>query len=202
MDRNLALEFVRVTEAAAIAASKWIGKGDAKRADGAAVDEMRDRFNQIHFSGRVVIGEGSKDESPELYTGERVGRGGNPVMDLAVDPLECTDSVAYGRYNALSVIVAGSKGSLLSAPDTYMEKIAVGPRAKKVIRLDAPVRVNVKNVAKALGKKVADITVLTLERERHKKIIEEARKAGARVRLITDGEGAGGIRTGNPGTRT
>ncbi len=193
MDRNLALEFVRVTEAAAIAAAGWIGRGDAKKADGAAVDEMRDRFNQINFTGRVVIGEGSKDESPELYTGEKVGRGGNPKMDLAVDPLECTDSVAYGRYNALSVIVAGAKGSLLSAPDTYMEKIAVGPYARKVIRLDAPVRDNIKRVAKALGKKVSDITVLTLDRERHQNLITQIRQTGARVRLITDGDVAGAI---------
>ena len=200
MDRNLALEFVRVTEAAAIAAAKWVGKGDGKKADGAAVGEMRDRFNQINFTGRVVIGEGSKDESPELYMGERVGRGGNPMMDLAVDPLECTDSVAHGRYNALSVIVAGAQGSLLSAPDTYMEKIAGGPRAKKVIRLDAPVRVNVKRGAQALGKKISDITLLTLERERHTMIIEEARKAGARVRLITDGDVAGAIATCMPGS--
>src|ERR1700749_2471057 len=124
MDRNLALEFVRVTEAAAIAASKWIGKGDGKKADGAAVDEMRDRFNQIDFAGTVVIGEGQKDEAPELYTGEKVGTGTGPKVDLAVDPLECTDSVAYGRYNALAVIAAGSHGSLMGAPDTYMEKLA------------------------------------------------------------------------------
>ena len=125
MDRDLALEFVRVTESAAIAAAKWIGRGDAKAADGAAVDEMRDRFNQIDFKGTVVIGEGKKDEAPELYTGEKIGRGIKPVMDIAVDPLECTDSVAYGRYNALSVIAAGPKGSLLSAPDTYIDRKSV-----------------------------------------------------------------------------
>src|SRR3989338_3320853 len=136
-DRNLALEFVRVTEAAAIAASLWVGQGDAKGADKAAVDEMRARFNDMDFRGRVVIGEGAKDEAPELYTGEILGRGSGPVVDLAVDPLECTDSVASGRYNALSVISAGSRGSLLSAPDTYMEKIAAGPKAGKVIKLDA-----------------------------------------------------------------
>src|SRR3989344_6685910 len=133
MDRNLALEFVRVTEAAAIAASKWVGKGQAKKADGAAVDEMRGRLNQIDFRGRIVIGEGAKDEAPELYTGEIVGKGKSPVMDLAVDPLECTDSVAFGRYNAIAVIAAGAPRSLFSAPDTHMEKLAAGPKAAKVI---------------------------------------------------------------------
>ncbi len=193
MDRNLALEFVRVTEAAAIAAAKWIGKGEAKKADGAAVKEMRSRFNQIDFKGTVVIGEGQKDEAPELYQGEKVGRGKGPVMDLAVDPLECTDSVAYGRYNAMAVISAGAKGSLFSAPDTYMEKIAAGPKAAKVINLDAPVKVNIQKTAKALNKKVGDVTVCVLDRPRHKDLIQEIRKAGARVRLITDGDVAGGI---------
>jgi len=193
MDRNLALEFVRVTEAAAIAASKWIGRGEGKKADGAAVDEMRDRFNQIDFRGRVVIGEGAKDEAPELYTGEIVGKGKKPVIDLAVDPLECTDSVAYGRYNAIAVITAGAKNSLMSAPDTYMDKIAAGPRAAKVINLNAPIAVNIKKTAKALGKDVGDITVCILDRERHAELISQVRKSGARVRLITDGDVAGGI---------
>ena len=193
MDRNLALEFVRVTEAAAIAASKWVGKGEAKKADGAAVDEMRDRFNQIDFSGRVVSGEGSKDEALELYTGEKVGTGKGPALDLAVDPLECTDSVAYGRYNAIAVIAAGSRGSLLNAPDTYMEKLAAGPKAAKVIRLGAPVKTNIQRAAKALGKKVSDVTVCVMDRERHKDLIAQIRKTGARVRLITDGDVAGGI---------
>lgn len=193
MDRNLALEFVRVTEAAAYAAAKWIGKGDKLKADGAAVDAMRERLNEIDFSGTIVIGEGQKDEAPELYTGEKVGKGGRPVLDLAVDPLECTDSVAYGRYNALAVISTGSKGSLLSAPDTYMEKIAAGPGAAKVIDIDAPVLTNIKKTAKALGKDVGEITVCVLDRDRHKELIEDIRKAGARVRLITDGDVAGGI---------
>jgi fructose-1,6-bisphosphatase II len=206
MDRNLALEFVRVTEAAAIASSKWIGRGEAKKADGAAVKEMRARFNQIDFAGTVVIGEGSKDEAPELYQGEKVGLGWNKPsprpsprgrgglhFDLAIDPLECTDSVAYGRYNAITVIAAGAKGSLFSGPDTYMEKIAVGPKAAKVIRLDATPSANIKATAKALGKKVADVTVVVLDRPRHKDLINQIRKAGARVRLITDGDVAGGI---------
>ena len=193
MDRNLALEFVRVTEAAAIASSKWVGKGDGKKADAAAVDEMRDRFNQIDFAGTVVIGEGQKDESAELYHGEKVGTGKGPKMDLAIDPLECTDSVAYGRYNAIAVIAAGSHGSLLNAPDTYMDKLAAGPKAAKVIKMDAPVKTNIERTAKALGKKVGDITVCVMDRERHKDLIAQIRKTGARIRLITDGDVAGGI---------
>ncbi len=193
MDRNLALEFVRVTEAAAISAAQWIGRGDKNAADQAAVDAMRSRLNQIDFSGTVVIGEGKKDEAPELYIGEQLGKSRTVQMDLAVDPLECTDSVAHGRYNALSVIVAGSKGSLLHAPDTYMEKLAVGPLAKKVVDLDAPVEDNVKKVAKALGKDLREITVIVLDRPRHEKLINDIRKAGARVRLITDGDVAGAI---------
>ncbi|OGY51362.1 MAG: fructose-bisphosphatase, class II [Candidatus Buchananbacteria bacterium RIFCSPHIGHO2_02_FULL_56_16] len=195
MDRNLALEFVRVTEAAAIAAAKWIGRGDKHAADQAAVDEMRARFNQIDFSGTVVIGEGSKDEAPELYTGEQVGSGKEPMMDLAVDPLEATDSVAFGRSNALSVIVTGPPGSLLHAPDTYMEKIAVGKDAAKVIDLDAPVADNIKKVAAALGKDVSEIVVMVLDRPRHEQLINDIRKVGARVRLITDGDVAAAIAT-------
>jgi len=193
MSGNLALEFVRVTEAAAIAASEWIGRGDKIAADQAAVNAMRSRLNLIEFQGKVVIGEGEKDEAPMLYTGEKVGKGKAPVMDLAIDPLECTDSVAYGRYNALTVIAAGPKGSLLHAPDMYMEKLAVGPAAAKLVDLDAPVAETIKIVAKALGKDKREITVLTLERERHNKLIEEIRAAGARVRTITDGDVAGGI---------
>jgi len=191
--RNLALEFVRVTEAAAISAANWIGKGDKHSADQAAVNEMRSRFNLINFKGTVVIGEGSKDKAPMLYVGEQLGVGKNPAMDLAIDPLECTDSVAYGRYNAISVISAGKKGSLLHAPDTYMNKIAVGPQAKNVIDIDAPVKTNIQRVAKALGKKVTEVTVIVLDRERHKKLIEEIRFTGARIRLITDGDVAAAI---------
>ncbi len=193
MDRNLALEFVRVTEAAAISAAKWIGRGDSNAADQAAVDAMRSRLNQIDFSATVVIGEGTRDEAPMLFIGEKVGQGKSVQMDLAVDPLECTASVAHGRYNALSVIVAGAKNSLLHAPDTYMEKLAVGPNAKGVIDLDAPTEITIKKVAKALGKDVREITVLVLDRERHLELISQIRKAGARVRLITDGDVAGAI---------
>lgn len=195
MDRNLALEFIRVTEAAAIEAARWIGRGDKKAADGAAVKAMRARFNAIDFLGTVVIGEGEKDEAPMLYTGERVGSGKELMMDLAVDPLECTDSVAYGRYNAMSVIASGPKNSLLHAPDTYMEKIAVGPEAKNTINIDAPVKENIMKTAKAVGKHIKDITVIVLDRERHVDLINQIREAGARVRLITDGDVAGGVAT-------
>jgi fructose-1,6-bisphosphatase II len=195
MDRNLALEFIRVTEAAAIEAARWVGRGDRIAADAAAVKAMRARFNTIDFLGTVVIGEGEKDEAPMLYTGEKVGKKKGPHMDLAVDPLECTDSVAYGRYNAISVIASGPKGSLLHAPDTYMEKIAVGPEARQVINIDASVKENIIKTAKAMGKHIKDITVIVLDRERHADLITQIREAGARVRLITDGDVAGGVAT-------
>lgn len=195
MDRNLALEFVRVTEAAAIAASQWIGRGDKNAADGAAVKQMRNRFNQIHFKGKVVIGEGKKDKAPELFNGELIGTGDGPEMDIAVDPLECTDSVAHGRYNALSLIVTGPSGSLLRAPDTYLEKIVVGKQARDVIDLDAPTAYNIEKVAHAIGKDKRELTVMVLDRERHTKLIEEIRAAGSRVRLITDGDVAGALAT-------
>ncbi len=195
MDRNLALEFVRVTEAAAIAAAHWVGRGEKNKADGAAVEEMRKRFNQIDFSGTVVIGEGEKDEAPMLYTGEHVGKAKTPVMDLAIDPLECTDSVAHGRYNALTVIAAGAPKSLLHAPDTYMEKLATGPEAAKVIDLDDSVTNNIKKTAKAIGKDVREITIMMLDRERNYPIMNEARLIGARVRLITDGDVAAAVAT-------
>ena len=195
MDRNLALEFIRVTEAAAIAAAHWVGRGEKKKADGAAVDEMRKRFNNVDFKGIVVIGEGEKDEAPMLYTGEVVGTGKGPKMDLAIDPLECTDSVAHGRYNALAVIAAGAPGSLLHAPDTYMDKLATGPEAAKVIDLDDSVTNNIKKTAKAIGKDVREITIMMLDRERNYPIMNEARSIGARVRLITDGDVAAAIAT-------
>ena len=167
MDRNLALEFVRVTEAAAIAAARWVGKGEGKLADAAAVDAMRARFNSIDFKAEVVIGEGAKDEAPELYVGEKLGSGKGPEMDIAVDPLEATDSVAYGRTNSIAVIAAGPKGSLLRAPDVYMEKIAVGPQAKGAVRLGASVKENIAMVAQYMGKPVGEVTVVILDRPQH-----------------------------------
>lgn len=194
MDRNLALEFVRVTEAAAIAAVKWLGRGDGKAADQAAVDAMRTRFNNINFNATVVIGEGEKDEAPELYIGEKLGKGnGGAEFDIAVDPLECTNSVANGVPNAIAVIATGAKGSLFHAPDMYMNKIAVGPRAKGAIDLDAPVKTNLAKVAKKLDKEVAELVVIVLDRPRHEDLIKEIRSAGARVRLISDGDVAGAI---------
>lgn len=193
MDRNLALEFVRVTEAAAIAAAKWMGRGDKKAADQAAVDEMRSRFNDVDFSGTVIIGEGQKDEAPELYVGETVGTGKGPEIDIAVDPLECTDSVANGRPNAISVIATGAKGTLFHAPDMYMEKIACGPQAKGLIDLDAPIEENITKVATALGKDVSEMTIVMLDRDRHANIQKKIRTLGARITLISDGDVAGAI---------
>lgn len=196
MDRNLALEFVRVTEAGAIAAAKWMGKGNAKAADQAAVDEMRDRFNFIEFQGQVVIGEGTKDEAPELFIGEKLGNGqGGVELDIAVDPLECTDSVANGRPNAISVIATGAKGSLFHAPDTYMHKIACGPLAKGAIDLDASVEENIGRVAEKLKKEISEMVLVALDREYNREVIEEVRRLGARIRLISDGDVAGAIAT-------
>ncbi|HEX9664701.1 MAG TPA: class II fructose-bisphosphatase [Patescibacteria group bacterium] len=193
MDRNLALEFVRVTEVAAIAAAKWIGRGDRRAADQAAVDEMRSRFNDIDFSGRIVIGEGKKDEAPELYVGEVVGQRSGLEVDLAVDPLECTDSVANGRPNAISVIASAEKGAMRVGPDTYMKKIAVGPAAAGKVDLLAPVADNLKNIARALDKKVGELKIIALDRAYNEQIILAIRQAGARVELITDGDVAGAI---------
>lgn len=188
MNGNLALEFVRVTEVAAIAAAKWIGKGDGKAADQAAVDAMRTQFNKIDFKGTIVIGEGAKDESAELYVGETLGKGAGEEYDIAVDPLECTSSVANGRTNAITVIATGPKGSLYHAADSYMEKIATGPLGAKVIDLDASPAENIRKVAKAMGKDVSEITVAVLDRERHNDLIAQIRATGARVQLFSDGD--------------
>ena len=193
MDRNLALEFIRVTEAAAIETSKWIGKGDKKAADKAATEAMRSRFNSVNINGTVVIGEGERDKAPMLYIGEKVGNGKGIEVDIAVDPLECTNSVAFGHPNAISVFAVGPKGTLLHAPDTYMDKISVGPKARGMVHLDNTVKENVDAVAKALNKKPEDVTVMVLDRDRHEKLIEELRVAGARIRLIADGDIAGAI---------
>lgn len=193
MDRNLALEFVRVTEAGAIAAAHWMGRGDKNAADGAAVNAMRKRFHDLDFAGTIVIGEGEKDEAPELYIGEKLGTGQGVELDIAVDPLECTNSVAHGTPNAISVIATGAKGALFHAPDMYMEKIACGPAAKGAIDLDKSVEENITAVARALKKDVAEIVVVLLDRPRHEALIKEIRAVGARVRLITDGDVAGAI---------
>jgi fructose-1,6-bisphosphatase II len=194
MDRNLALEFVRVTEAAALAAARWMGKGDKMSADQAAVDAMRRAFDGVAISGTVVIGEGERDEAPMLYIGEEVGSGG-PRVDIALDPLECTNSVAYGRPNALAVIAAGEPGTLLHAPDTYMNKIAVGPRAADAVDLTQPVEVNLNRIAAALGYHIEDLTCVILDRDRHQDLIERVRRLGCRIHLIPDGDVGAAIAT-------
>lgn len=193
MERNLALEFVRVTEEAAIAAARWVGKGDKNAADQAAVNLMRKRFDSIDIDGTVVIGEGERDEAPMLFIGEKVGTRKGPAFDIAVDPLECTNSVAFGRPNAISVLAAAPRGNLLGAPDTYMNKIAVGPLAKGKVDLDAKPADNIQAVADALGKDAEDVTVVVLDRERHEKLIQEIRATGARIILIPDGDISGAI---------
>jgi fructose-1,6-bisphosphatase class II len=193
MDRNFALEFVRVTEAAALASARWVGRGDEKAADHAAVEAMRQVLGSILFEGKVVIGEGERDEAPMLYIGEKVGSGQGPKLDLALDPLEGTTICAQGRTNAMAVIAIAEEGNFLHAPDVYMEKIAVGPQAKGVIDLNLTPTQNLKNVAKAKGSQIDDLTVMILDRPRHQKLIQEVRNTGARIRLIGDGDVAGAI---------
>lgn len=202
MDRNLALEVVRVTEAAALASARLMGRGDRNGADQAAVEAMRKAFNDIAIRGEVVIGEGERDEAPMLYIGEKVGRcrDGDAEMEIAVDPLEGTNLCATGAPNALSVIAMGEKGRLLRAPDTYMEKIAVGPRARGAVDLRRTPTENLRRVADALGKYVEDLTVVILDRPRHAKLIREVREAGARIKLIGDGDVAGALNTCFPDT--
>lgn len=187
MNRELSMEFVRVTEAAAIACGHSVGRGDKNGADQLAVDAMRRAFDTVNISGTVVIGEGEMDEAPMLYIGEKVGGGGVEV-DIAVDPVEGTNLVAKGQPGAIAVIAIAPKGCLLHAPDMYMDKIAVGPRAKGCINIDAPVSENLERVAKALERKVSDLTVVLLDRERHYGIMDDVRRAGARIQLITDGD--------------
>ncbi len=193
MERELALEFARVTEAAALVAARWVGKGDRESADDAAVTAMRVMFDTVSVDGVVVIGEGEMDEAPMLYIGEKVGIGVPPEVDIAVDPLEGTNIVAKGLTGAIAVLAVAPKGSLLHAPDIYMDKIAVGPEAKGRVHLEAPVKENIKEVAKALGKLICEVTVVILDRPRHQKIIEEVRRAGARIKLITDGDVSPGV---------
>ena len=187
MNRELSMEFVRVTEAAAIACGRSVGRGDKNGADQLAVDAMRKMFDTVNISGTVVIGEGEMDEAPMLYIGEHVGAGG-PEVDIAVDPVEGTNLVAKGQPGAIAVIAIAPKGCLLHAPDMYMDKIAVGPRAKGCIDINAPVKENLERVAKALDRKVGDLTVVLLDRERHYGLMDEIRSAGARIHLITDGD--------------
>ena len=201
LDRALVLDAVRVTEAAAIAAWMLAGRGDEKAADQAAVDAMRTALNELDITGEIVIGEGERDEAPMLYIGEKVGRGKGPAIDIALDPLEGTTLTAKAMANALAVMAWAPKGTLLKAPDTYMDKIACGPGFKEgVIDLDASPAENVASLAKAKGVKPSEISVCVLDRPRHAEIIAGLRTVGARVHLITDGDVAGVIHTGEPET--
>ncbi|NPD68401.1 class II fructose-bisphosphatase [Lichenicola cladoniae] len=192
-DRNLALELVRVTEAAALAASRWTGRGKKNEADGAAVEAMRLAFDTVAISGTVVIGEGEMDEAPMLYIGEKVGAGG-PAMDIAVDPLEGTSLTAKNAPNALTVVALAEQGKFLHAPDIYMDKIAVGPGLPEgVVDLDSSIAVNLRNLARAKKCDVSDLTLCTLDRDRHEELIALTREAGVRVMLISDGDVAGVI---------
>ncbi|MEW6661832.1 MAG: class II fructose-bisphosphatase [Bacillota bacterium] len=188
MERELALEFARVTEAAALAAARWMGRGDKNAADGAAVAAMRTMFDTVQVDGVVVIGEGEMDEAPMLYIGERVGTGQAPRVDIAVDPLEGTNIVAKGLTGAIAVLAVAEKGNLLHAPDMYMDKIAVGPKAAGRINLDWPVEENLQAVAQALSKSISDLTVVVLDRPRHNNLVAAIRQAGARIQLISDGD--------------
>ncbi|GAB6099508.1 class II fructose-bisphosphatase [Halanaerocella petrolearia] len=205
MERELAIEFVRVSEAAAIASARWMGRGDKEAADQAAVDAMRGMFDTVDMDGEVVIGEGEIDEAPMLYIGEKIGtrEGEVPKVDIAVDPLEGTTIIAEGRPNALSVLAVAQRGCFLHAPDMYMDKIAVGPEAKGSIDINASVKDNIKAVAEAMDKSVEDVTVVILDKPRHRKgggLIDQVREVGAKMKLISDGDVAAALATGLPDT--
>ena len=193
-DRNLAMELVRVTEAAALAAARWMGRGDKEAADGAAVDAMRLMLGTVSMDGLVVIGEGEKDNAPMLYNGEEIGNGEPPVVDIAVDPIDGTTLTSKGMNGALAVVALAERGTMFDpGPCVYMEKIATGEEGAGVIDLDAPIGDNLRKVAKAKETDVEDITVTVLERSRHDQIVKEIREAGARIKFITDGDVAGAI---------
>ncbi|ELS56167.1 putative Fructose-1,6-bisphosphatase [Streptomyces viridochromogenes Tue57] len=200
-DRNLALELVRVTEAAAMAAGRWVGRGDKNGADGAAVRAMRTLVHTVSMNGVVVIGEGEKDEAPMLFNGERVGDGTGPECDIAVDPIDGTTLTAKGMPNAISVLAAADRGSMFDPSAVfYMDKLVTGPEAADFVDIDAPVEVNIRRVAKAKRSTPEDVTVVILDRPRHQGIIKEIRDAGARIKLISDGDVAGSIYALREGT--
>jgi fructose-1,6-bisphosphatase class II len=207
-ERELSLDFLRVCEAAAIAAARTMGQGDRKYSDHVAVEAMREVMDTVPMRGRIVIGEGERDEAPMLYIGEELGGAGAsdevrasfPEVDIAVDPLEGTNLCALGANNAIAVLAAAERGGLLNAPDLYMDKIVVGPSCRGAVNIDAPVIDNLKNIAARLGRDVDDLTVITLERARHKKLINDVREAGARIRLISDGDLSAGISAAVAGT--
>ena len=200
-DRNLALELVRVTETAAVAASAWVGRGDKDAADGAAVAAMRKMINTVDMQGVIVIGEGEKDNAPMLHNGEQVGNGNGPMCDVAVDPIDGTTLTSNGLNGAVSVIALAPRGSMFDPKDVYyMNKIVTGPEAASVIDITAPAGENVRRVAKAKGVDVSDITVIVIDRPRHDDLLKELRAAGARIRLIRDGDVAAAIETARPDT--
>jgi fructose-1,6-bisphosphatase II len=200
-ERNLAFDLVRVTEAAALSAARWLGRGDKDAGDEAAVDAMRLSFNSLNIRGTVVIGEGAKDRAPMLYNGEKVGDGEGPEVDLAVDPVEGTRLLANGRPNAISVVGVCAAGAMYNpGPSYYMQKLAVGHEARNAIDLDAPVRDNLARIAKAIGKDLNDLVVFVLDKPRHEKLIQEIRLAGARIQLHTDGDVAGALMVADPHT--
>lgn len=196
MERELALEIGRVTEVAAIASAEWMGLGKKMEADQAATTAMRHMFDTMALDGTVVIGEGEMDEAPMLYIGEKLGDGNGPHLDIAVDPLEGTNILVNGSFNALSVVAVAPAGTLLHAPDIYMQKLAVGSRARGKVDIDQPIKENVLAVAKALGKNTIDVVVAVLDRERHANLIQEIRSTGARIKLLSDGDVAAAINTG------
>jgi len=198
--RTPGLELVRITEAGAIAAAHWMGHGDNKRADQAAVEAIRAAMDQVAFNGTIVIGEGERDEAPMLYIGEKVGRGEGPEIHIAVDPLEGTNLVAQGRANATAVIAVSEPGGLLHAPDTYMEKLIVGQPARGKVDLDRSVAENLRIIADSLNRDIEDLTVVILARERHAQLIQDVRTAGARIKLIDDGDLTAAISVGIAGT--
>ena len=202
LDRNLALELVRVTEAAAMAASQWVGRGDKNAADHAAVEAMRHVLGGVDMDGVVVIGEGEKDEAPMLYIGERVGNGSLPEVDIAVDPIDGTRLTSLGMPSAVSVVALAERGALYSAPPgiVYMEKLAVGPEAVGKVDIRRPVAENLAAVAAAKGMRLSDVTVIILDRPRHEALVREVRETGARIRFITDGDVAGALMAALPGT--
>ncbi|AZP20152.1 class II fructose-bisphosphatase [Streptomyces aquilus] len=200
-DRNLALELVRVTEAAAMAAGRWVGRGDKNGADGAAVRAMRTLVSTVSMNGVVVIGEGEKDEAPMLFNGERVGDGTGPECDIAVDPIDGTTLTAKGMPNAIAVLAAADRGSMFDPSAVfYMDKLVTGPEAADFVDINAPVSVNIRRVAKAKRSTPEDVTVVILDRPRHEGIIKEIREAGARIKLISDGDVAGSIYALREGT--
>ncbi|KXG44673.1 class II fructose-bisphosphatase [Tepidibacillus infernus] len=195
MERSLTLELVRVTEAAALAAARWMGQGLKNEVDDAGTSAMRRVFDTVPMQGTVVIGEGEMDEAPMLYIGEKLGTGYGPEVDVAVDPIEGTNIVARGLWNALAVVAIADKGNLLHAPDMYMEKIAVGPRVAGKININASVKENLEIVARELNKDISEVTAVVLDRERHQELIQQIRSAGARIKLISDGDVAAAINT-------